>query len=244
MFFKPISMLPLILFILDRKIFSENRFRTQIKIRSAVLLRTVQCVFFLFILMIPVSGFTQQCTYSIIKGDSRIGVVSANCRTIGNRTMYSIWSEAKARFIIEICVNMIVEEIFESGHMEHSTFVRKINGKEKVHNTADKTAKGYILKKKDNTCKTSAACVNYSIASMYFIEPLNRHFVYSEYYQQMVPVSPTGVHRYIIEFPNGNKSYYTYSNGTCITAEVHTEWVVLFFQLVSNHSDNSILTRN
>ncbi|MFI5219761.1 MAG: DUF6134 family protein [Bacteroidia bacterium] len=204
----------------------------------------MQSVFFLFALLFPVSGFTQEQTYSIIKGSTRIGIVSASCQKKGNRSIYSIWSEAKTRFIIDIRVNMIVEEIFEAGHMEHSTLIRKINGKEKVHNTADKTAQGYVLKKKGNTYKTFSTLVNYSIAAMYFIEPFNRHFVYSEYYQQIVPVSAVGAHHYLIEFPNGNKSYYTYSNGICTATEVHTEWAVLFFKLDENHSINSAYNKN
>jgi hypothetical protein len=236
-------MLTLLLIVLARKIFAENKSRFDLSLLHAVLLRIVPGGFSLFLLLIPVSGFTQEHTYSIIKGTTPIGTLSATCTKINSRSIYSIWSEAKTRFIIDIHVYVTIDEIFESGQMEHSVLIRKINGKEKVNNTAEKTGESYVLKKRDNTNKITETTVTRSMATLYFIEPKNLSYVYSEYYQQLVQVIPTGTNRYLIEFPNGNESYYTYSNGVCTEVEAHTDWATIFFRLYDTHSVNDEMTK-
>ena len=42
------------------------------------------------------------------------------------------------------------------------------------------------------------------MGAMYFIEPEKQQFVYSENYQEFIPLIPLGKNRYLIKFPDGN----------------------------------------
>jgi hypothetical protein len=220
----------MILMITFRKYFPGTYSRLTLNIRN-ISLQIIPGILLLFLILIPTSGFTQQYSYSVIKGKKQIGTLTVNCQKKGNLIIYSIGSEAKTGFIFNISINVIIDEIFNMGEMEHSLFIRKVNGIEMIKNTVDKIKEGYLLKHNDGNNKTIFTKVNYSMGAMYFIEPLNRQFVYSENYQQFVPVIEAGKNRYQVKFPDGNESYYSYSNGICTSVEVHSSWAVIFFKL-------------
>ena len=229
-------MLTMIIIITLRKYFPGIFIRFNFKIRFTGIL-------LLCFILFPTSGFTQYYTYTVIKGNKQLGTLSVKCLKADKRITYSIWSEAKTGFIFNITVNVMIEEIFEMEEMEQSTFIRKINGIQMIKNTVDKFKNGYVLKINGNDAKNISNKINYSMGAMYFIEPENRQFVYSENYQQFLPLLAMGKNHYLIKFPDGNKSYYTYNNGMCTEVEAHTKWAVLFFKLNAGPSSNGINTK-
>jgi hypothetical protein len=72
------------------------------------------------------------------------------------------------------------------------------------------------------------------MGAMYFVEPVFYHQVFSEAYQQFVQVQKTDNNRYMVQFPDGNKSYYSYSHGICTLIEAHTTVGVIQFQMLEN----------
>ena len=232
-------MLTMILIITFKKFFPGIFPQQQSNIPN-IFLPIISGIIFLLLILVPVSGFTQQYSYSVLRGDKQIGTLSVKSVKAEKRTMYSIWSEAKTGFIFNININVMIEETFNMGEMEHSTFIRKIDGIEMIKNTVDKLNDGLLLKHNDGDDKIISSKINYSMGAMYFIEPLNRKFVYSENYQQFVPVFEAGKNRYLIKFPDGNKSYYTYNDGMCTGVEVHTNWTFIIFKLVEEQPINAV----
>jgi len=206
------------------------------------LLRARRTIIFFTLILIPLSGIAQQYLYSINKDGTCIGKLSVACSGAGNQLAYSIHSNAKVRFIFEMNVDVLIEETFDSGHLKNSTFIRKVNGREKINNTACKIQDSYQLTNNSNPFKIYPSPIDYTMGAMYFIEPGNRHFVYSELYQQLIPVISLGGNRYLVEFPNGNKSYYTYRNGMCTSIEVHVPMTILVFKIDKNLLVNAIAT--
>lgn len=228
-------MLTMILFLSIRKLFPGFNLNKTIcissfskKLLTCIVLLTL-CSFF---------GFTQKHSYSIIKSGKTIGTCSVNRQQSENKVSYSISSDAKTGFILNILVNVMIEEIFESGTLVNSTFIRKINGIETIRKTADKTIDSYKMNGKSANTKIIFPKIDYTMASMYLIEPVKRKFVYSEYYQQNIPVIALGVNRYLLLFPDGNKSYYTYVSGICTEIEAHTDWALLHIILNNTTSQN------
>ena len=70
------------------------------------------------------------------------------------------------------------------------------------------------------------------MACMYFIEPVNMPFVYSENFQQFVSIFSLGNARYQVTFPDKSCSYYQYKDGLLVQLEVNNEWANLTFKLI------------
>jgi hypothetical protein len=55
--------------------------------------------------------------------------------------------------------------------------------------------------------------------------------VYSDNFQQYVPVTKVSANKYKISFPNGNYNYYTYKNGVCTTVDISQTLYDIQFRL-------------
>lgn len=205
--------------------------KRNLKIISGKIQKIFSILFIICLLFLPAFALPQSYTYSVLKSDKQIGSLSVKCIKEGQKIKYSISSEAKTGFLSFIRINVMIDEEFENGKMSNSKFIRKVNGIETIKNEVELSKSIYILKDNGDINKTLAMDIKYTMGTMYFIEPENRPFVYSENYQQFVPVTSLGVNKYLINFPDGNKSYYKYSNGICISVEAHTSWSVVFFKL-------------
>lgn len=224
-------MLTIFLLITIKKYFLNILTLKNIIIQKTFYFQSIFGLIFLLLVLAPTSAFSQQHTYSVIKGNKKIGSLSVTRANEQNKIKYSIWSEARTGFILNIKINVLIEEWFEKGELVHSKFIRKVNGIEIINNEVEKFKDIYTLKQKGDYTKTLSSDIKYTTASMYFIEPVNMPFVYSENYQQLIQVIDFGKNKYLVEFPDGNRSYYTYRNGICTTVEAHTSWSVVFFKL-------------
>ncbi|MBK8144344.1 MAG: hypothetical protein IPK62_04725 [Bacteroidetes bacterium] len=71
--------------------------------------------------------------------------------------------------------------------------------------------------------------IHLTTANLYFFEPKNVNAIFSEKFEKMIPVKSTGIRKYTLELPNGNKTSYSYENGICSLVEADTDWATLKF---------------
>lgn len=62
-------------------------------------------------------------------------------------------------------------------------------------------------------------------------EPINLQKIFSENYKRFIPIKAIKPHQYELQLPDGNRNFYTYANGICVSAEVNTTLSTVFFRL-------------
>jgi hypothetical protein len=188
-------------------------------------------VLFLTFIGLPQSVVSQESVYSVLRGSKTIGVLKVKREQKGMLTHYYIWSEARVGSILGMKVNVLMEETYSSDGLQNSLYIRKIGGIETVRNVIQLKEGKYQDNHRSNPVDLSPGRIDYSMGCMYFIEPHARKRVYSEYYRQFVTVASIVPGKYIINFPDGGKSYYTYRSGLLTRVEVHANHAVIIFKL-------------
>lgn len=174
---------------------------------------------------------TRDYTYIIKKGSDSIGKLKTRQSIDGIKTINAIESKVEFNLLVDFVINETCTDVYYNSKLNNALTVRTINGREKVRNTILKTNDGYHLKKKEEADINFSGSISHSISSLYFDEPDNYNIVFSEIFQQNIQLKKVESHKYLIETPNGNKTYYSYSNGILVNVKVETDWTTLTMEL-------------
>ncbi len=188
-------------------------------------------IIFLGLLLLFSSAFTfgESLSYTVFKGNDKIGKINISRTIKNNITEYFFESNVKLWFIVSVEVYDRMKVIFQGNQMLQAQLYRTLNGKVKVNNSANWTGTLYEMKNKDEEKSTINHSIYLTTANLYYIEPKNMNMVYSEKFQKMIPIKNTGNKKYTLELPNGNKTTYSYTNGVCSMVEADTDWATLRF---------------
>lgn len=115
--------------------------------------------------------------------------------------------------------------------MTHSSSYRKINNDVKENKQTTYKGSYYEIKKENSVRQVKLNNVSYNQLSLYFFEPVNVSQVYSDNYEQYLRIEKKENQSYGIEFPDGNKNYYNYSNGVCSKVKVQQSLFTIEFIL-------------
>jgi hypothetical protein len=177
------------------------------------------------------SAFGESLSYSVMKGGETIGHIHIDRTKKNDVTEYFFESTVKLTFIFSIEVYDRMRVIFKGNQMLQAQLYRTLNGKVKVNNSATWNGKSYLMINKDNERSSLQHLIYLTTANLYYLEPANTTAVFSEKFQKMIPVKRVGNKRYLLDLPNGNKTYYSYTNGICSMVEAETDWASLKFVL-------------
>ncbi|HOZ51106.1 MAG TPA: hypothetical protein PLU17_04570 [Chitinophagaceae bacterium] len=186
---------------------------------------------FLLLISFQSNAHSESLSYSVMKDNKPIGRIHIDRIKTNDMTEYFFESNVKLTFLISIEVYDRMKVIFKGSHMLQAQLYRTLNGKVKVDNYSTWNGKFYNMTNKDNEKKTIKQAINLTTANLYYVEPLNIPYVFSEKFQQMIPIKKAGLRRYMLDLPNGNKTYYSYTNGICSLVEAETDWASLKFVL-------------
>jgi hypothetical protein len=89
----------------------------------------------------------------------------------------------------------------------------------------------YQFSGKVNSGKPPDRPVENTVLSIYYNEPVHMHEVYSDNFQQYLPIHKTAVGKYRIDLPNGNSNFYIYQLGRLVRVEVEQPFYSLQFIL-------------
>jgi hypothetical protein len=173
--------------------------------------------------------------YSITKGDKVIGNILVERSTKNDITEYVFESNAKVNLLYNIEVYDKMNVVFKNNNMIQAKLYRTMNGKIKVNNVASWNGDSYSLSNIDGKNGFIKHPILITTASLYFFEPSDITFVFSEKFQKMIPIKRIGYRRYMLDLPNGNKVTYSYNNGICNLVEADTDWASLRFVLKNNN---------
>jgi hypothetical protein len=179
------------------------------------------------------SGLAEIMTYNVWKGNDQIGKIHIN-RIVKNDVVdYYFESTVKLTVLFDIEVYDKMNVRFKAGQMTQASLYRTLNGKVRVNNTAIWNGSHYQMTNKDGDKNSLSQLVQMTTASLYFHEPKDGTFIFSEKFQKMLPVKWIKDRKYLLKLPGGNKTYYSYANGTCNLVEAETDWATLKFVLSS-----------
>jgi hypothetical protein len=215
-------MIPTIIYLLLRRYRRSNPEKAE---RVAIMLQKTTRLLLFLILLLLISHFalpqSTKLEYSITRKGNNIGTMSFSRHLSGNKTIFKIESNVKARLIFVITVKALEEAIYENGIMTWSFLYRKMNGTEKVNKKTTLLGNNYVIIKGHHSETLNTYPIRYNMICLYLNEPTDIPKVYSDNFQQFLDIETLGDHHYKISFPDGNFNEYYYTNGLCSKVEVN-----------------------
>jgi hypothetical protein len=174
---------------------------------------------------------SETLTYSVIHDGKPVGKINIDRTKVNDVTQYKFESNVVVNMLLTVKVYDKMNVTFKGNQLTNAYLYRTLNGRVRVKNNATWNGSQYIMTDKDDDKSIIKHPIYHTTASLYYIEPTNIPYVYSEKFQKMIAVKSVGNKRYVLNLPNGNKAYYTYANGVCSLVEAETDWATLKFVL-------------
>lgn len=176
---------------------------------------------FLFFL-ITYSVNAQTLDYNIITSENKkLGILNVTKVQDNNSLQIKIKSDVEIDEFIKIDIKYELNCTYKNNQLFSSTFLFNQNGKVHSASKITKTGNYYLVNKGSKNIKYCSK-IDYSGALLYFKEPKNIAFVFSESNIIVKPIKSIGLHTYQITNPtNGQKNKYYYKNGVLQKAVIH-----------------------
>jgi len=185
----------------------------------------------LLVIAMPLHALETTTRYNVLHSGKVIGHLDFYQRYTGDDVYLKMISEVKMKFIFSISVNCNEESVFQRGRLISSHVLRKVNGKEKANRQTRAVNNGYQTWAEGKSGQIIQKDIRNNLMLLYSHEPADNAQVYSDNFQQFLTVKQTGSHVYLINLPDGNYNYYTYTNGICSKVEVHHSLYTIQIQL-------------
>lgn len=186
-----------------------------------------------FLLTACFGAYGETLQYAIIRDHKNIGTLHIDRSRKNDITEYFFESTVKVTVLFDIEVYDRMRVTFKGNQMLQAMLYRTLNGRVKVDNTVTWNGKYYYMTNKDNENSSFKQLISFTTATLYYQEPVHTTQVFSEKFQKMIPIRAVSGSRYRMDLPNGNKTFYSYSNGVCSLVEAETDWANLKFVLQS-----------
>jgi hypothetical protein len=189
-------------------------------------------IFLAFISVLLSSGKTMnsKLNYDVIRNGNVIGSLHASRIGSGNQVEYITESNVSVKILMTFSMYSKVTGAFRDGMLINGSAVRKVNGHDKV-NTIIQWKNDHYLLKDDDVQKEIHEKITYTTACLFNQEPVGLTRIFSENFGKFITLKEVRPHYYELHLPDGNRNYYSYSNGICIGAEVNTNYTKAFFRL-------------
>ena len=163
----------------------------------------------------------QNLLYSIHRKGEKVGDLSYRKVTEGSKTTFVIQSVVKVSLLLTFTVQAWEESVYQSNVLQFSSLVRKVNGRERtnkqIHNTGNNEV---TITNKNNAKQVKNYVITYNTLRLYATEPLLFSHVFSDNYQQFLPIEKLAAQHYRVKFPEGGSNEYFYRDGLCRRVKV------------------------
>lgn len=185
-------------------------------------------------LLMPMLSLWAQKTrleYTIIKSGQPVGKLYFSRSINKDTVVFKAESNVNTRLILPIKVMALEIANYKNGVLQHSSLYRKVNAKEKVNRRVKLNKSHYIINQNNSNTILKVYPIRHSIVGIFCEEPVNINRLYSDNYQQLIPIRKVIAHKYRADFPDGSYNYYYFKNGICTRVEVHHTLYSLQFVL-------------
>jgi hypothetical protein len=179
----------------------------------------------LFLFSFSIFAQNQLLSYNVVYKGNIIGDMQVSQNKSDGKVNLKMVSNVQMHLLFGIKMSSQEESSFENGKLIYSSVYRQVNGKEKANKQTRAVGNNYQTSSEGIVDRLSDGAIEYNIHSLYFHEPVNLQKVYSDNYQQLLPIKKINEHSYKIHLPDGNCNYYFYKNGICNRVNVNTSMV-------------------
>jgi hypothetical protein len=168
--------------------------------------------------------------YEVLRKGKVIGYLDAMKKDNGSNVVYIMESNVKISLLMDFALYSKVIGSFNNGILISGSIIRRINGKDKANSKITWQNDRYLIQDKDESIELREK-ITYTTACLMHEEPVNLQRIFSENYKRFIPIKLIKPHQYELLLPDGNRNFYTYSNGICVSAEVNTTLSTAYFRL-------------
>jgi hypothetical protein len=197
-----------------------------------MLLRTLRILYLVLIFLVLASHTEtdKKLHYEVVRNGKVIGYLDALKKDHGAVVEYSMESNVKISLIMDFVLYSKVFGTFNNGLLTSGSVLRKVNGKDKANAKITWQNDHYLIQDKDGNIELKEK-ITYTTACLMHEEPVNLLRIFSENYKRFIPIKAIKPHQYELLLPDGNRNFYTYANGVCVSAEVNTTLSTAYFRL-------------
>jgi hypothetical protein len=195
-------------------------------VRFKIFFYLVLISFFLY----AFSETDRKLRYDVIRNGKVIGYLDAIRKDQGGTVEYSMESNVKVSMLLDFSLYSKVLGSFSNGFLTYGSIIRRVNGHDKANARITWHNDRYLIQDKDESIELKEK-ITYTTACLMHDEPINRLRIFSENFKRFIPIKAIKPHQYELQLPDGNRNYYTYSNGICVSAEVNTTLTTAYFRL-------------
>ena len=194
-------------------------------------MRTILFLAFISVLLSSGKAVNSTLNYDVIRNGNVIGSLHASRISSGNQIDYITESNVSVKILMTFSMYSKVTGAFRNGMLISGSAVRKVNGHNKVNTVIQWKNDHYLLEEEDDTKKEIREKITYTTACLFNQEPVGLTRLFSENFGKFITLKEIRPHYYELHLPDGNRNYYSYSNGICTGAEVNTNYTKAFFRL-------------
>lgn len=182
------------------------------------------------ILLTSYSEAGRKLHYEVVRNGKVIGYLDAMRNGNGPIVEYSMESNVKISLLMDFELYSKVFGSFNNGILTSGSIIRRINGKDKANASITWQKDRYLIKDKEESIELKEK-ITYTTACLMHEEPANLERIFSENFKRFIPIRAIKPHQYELKLPDGNRNFYTYANGICVSAEVNTTLSTAYFRL-------------
>jgi hypothetical protein len=179
-------------------------------------------------------GQNLRLRYQVKKGDSQIGNMVISCNDSAGNKVYAQQLDAKLSVLLfTIQVKDTRNVRFTGKQLHYARAERRVCGRPTIIHETCKKGKSYTDGR--HALNNLHQEPTYSTVQLFFQEPVNQQYVYSEYYQQDYQIEIVEPHHYRIRMADGNTGDYFYKSGICYKVVTETRWATVTSYLQSDN---------
>src|SRR6476660_10264975 len=184
--------------------------------------------------VISASAQNAQLKYSIMMNGSSMGLMTVQKTCSPEKTQLSLESKAKKRFIISLEIHETHKEVFQNNVMTTASMFRQVNGKTKINTQMSFKGTNCQIESEEKARSILVRPVSWSFLNLYFAEPVKIAEAFSDSFQQMLKIEDMGDHSYKVALPDGNSTYFYYTNGLCTKQIINHTFYEVELMLIRN----------
>lgn len=180
-------------------------------------------VLLLLALAAALSAHTQNkhLAYNIRQQGKTVGTLQVKEVAANGKVSFQLRSQVQIRFLIGINIKAMEEAHFENNVLVFSSINRSMNGAQKVDKTIRLQGHTYHVNNEGKKEEVRLYPIRHTLLTLYLYEPVALTHVFSDVFQQMVPVRKVAANHYKVQFPDGGYNEFFYKEGSCAKVVLH-----------------------
>ena len=164
---------------------------------------------------------TKTLAYNIRQQGKTVGTLQVKEETANGKSLFRLHSQVHTRFVIPLHFKAVEEAHFENNILVFSSVSRSMNGRQKLAQTVHLQGRRFQVSKGSKKEEMPLYPIRHTMLTLYLNEPVALTHVFSDAFQQMVPVHKLAANHYKVQFPDGAYNEFFYTEGTCAKVLLH-----------------------